>query len=162
MLRVRKARKVKIKVTAHARKRLSERTGAHEGDHASMADSAWRNGLRPSQLKGPLHDFLMSKQPKGDRVSIRVLGDFAYVFDNRNGRLITAYAIPERFLPVADSVGRDWGDYAIRRSDGSFLIGPDWEVEIFTSRQAAENRIKNDYTLLYEGAVPVLYSSNTR
>ena len=88
---------IKVNITKHAKKRMKERCGLNEKSSDRLAERAYDNGLKHSDLNGNLKkwvDGLYLKYQTGNQ--IRLYGDKAFIF--HNAILITVIQIPSNLV----------------------------------------------------------------
>lgn len=144
-------------VTDHAKQRISERTSLPLKNFKNVSSHIYKHGYRIRSFSGELYEYLNGKQLNGGQFAVRVYEDNIFIFDSEQGRLLTVYPVPERFLPisrfreVASAPCIIW----VKGIDGSsqyvcecnMLTEDIGEAVEFRTRQKANNYVKNNNVL---------------
>ena len=88
--------------TRHGLYRITDRCGIPEGTAKQFIKSASIHGYSPLHMpEGNLRKYLLNKEYAcGKRV--KIYKRFVFIFNNTSNRLITAYPLPEEFVPEFD------------------------------------------------------------
>ena len=85
------------RITKHAKKRVLERVDSPHKSN-SLSRIASKNGKSKNMYQGKLHQYLVSKSLRG--ANVKIYDNNIYIFSKNTKRLITTYAVPEKYLPV--------------------------------------------------------------
>ena len=90
-----------INITNHGFDRVLERTRCKRGDIKSHILNAWENGKRIEDysIKSKMFKYLRNVcRVGGEDRSVRVKGNYLYLFNRSGSAFITCYHIPEKVL----------------------------------------------------------------
>lgn len=86
-----------VKVTYHGKIRINERIGTTKRKTALLR-TVLRSGLNKNCFKGQFYDFLNKRARDG--IVVKVYNDDIYIISKNSRNLITAYGVPDRYLPI--------------------------------------------------------------
>ena len=86
------------KVTYHAKMRIKERIDSRT-KFSSLRYKVLQNGKDVRDYCGKFRQFLNSK--KNSRIRIKIYKDYLYFFTKNSKRVITAYHVPSKYLPLS-------------------------------------------------------------
>lgn len=87
-----------IYVSTHASIRMKERIGNIKKDKTYLR-YVIRNGKTKKDFKGDFYYYILQKESIKDK-KVKIYKNFVYIFNKCSHGLITAYSVPEEFLPT--------------------------------------------------------------
>ena len=89
------------RLTSHGKKRISERINATSKTTLKLkpydlSRIAYMNGKSKDDFEGKFKQYIESKSKKGRKV--KIYSNYVYIYSNK--KLLTLFAVPDKYLPI--------------------------------------------------------------